>query len=147
MGCLKNNKVTIVSQFNGCMIKKGQKFKSEKSLLAIARLLKKKNKKPFYNLLLDSANKVKPFVGLFSKKVGSATYKIPISIGLEKEFSTGVSWIVKEPCGWKKGNFVPNIYSELTALLSKNGGSKSLRKKIELHRLAESNRVYLKYIV
>jgi len=140
------NTFTLIGQYNAAFLKKGKKFKSEKSLLYIGRSLKKKRKKTFYSLLSFSTNKVKPYVGLLSKKIGSATYRIPVSLTLKKEILKGISWITSEPCGRKQGNFHLNVLKELNHLLEENGNSKSLKKKVVLHKLAEDNRMFIKYL-
>jgi small subunit ribosomal protein S7 len=140
------NTFTLIGQYNAALLKKGKKFKSEKGLLFIGRALKKKRKKPFYSLLAISTNKVKPYVGLLSKKIGSTTYRIPVSLTPKKETLKGITWVTGEPCGRKQGNFHVNVLNELSNLLANNGNAKSLKKKVVLHKLAEDNRMFIKYL-
>jgi len=104
------NKVSLVAEYTAMILSKGLKFRSETALLNICRSLKKTKKtQSFLESLSNATNQCKPYVALLSKKVGSVTYKIPVSLSLLKENSVSISWIVKEPCGLKKGNSFLNI--------------------------------------
>lgn len=141
------NKLTLIGEYNASIIKKGKKFKSEQAVLNICRALKKNNSnKFFYSMLAQATDEVKPYIGLLSKKVGSTTYRIPVSLTHQKEILKGIMWLTREPCGRKQGNFEANLLGELNSLLRKEGASKSLKKKIALHKLAENNRMFIKFL-
>lgn len=142
----KKSSLHLIKRLSLGLQKAGLGFKVEQGALNVVRSIKKETKIEINTFLSKSVNQVKPYVGLLSKKVGSTTYRIPVSISLEKEVSVGLYWIVDASCGRKKGCFKEGIHNELVNLVSGLGGASS-KKKVVLHKLAEENRVYLKFLV
>ena len=79
-----------------------------------------------------------------SKKIGSVTYHIPVSLRPSKEISQGIYWVVSESCGYKMGPFEKCLESELSNVLV--GQGKSLKKKEALYNLVVKNRAYIKFL-
>lgn len=141
----KKNKKSFLSEFIAISQKKGKKHKVETSYLSLLRNIKKKKEtKLISNFLENIILEVKPFIGLKAKKVGSSTYRIPISISITKEVSTGISWLVKESSGRKKGRLANMLQTEFEAAIQGQGAA--IKKKKALHLLAETNRAFIKYL-
>lgn len=87
---------------------------------------------------------IKPCVEVKSRKIGGVTYKIPVEIGESRATSIALKWIVKTARTRKDSkSMVKKLYLELLDVYLRKG--KSLKKKEDMHRVAESNRAFSNY--
>ena len=84
---------------------------------------------------------IKPSIEVKSKKIGGVTYKIPVEIGESRATSISLKWIVETARNRQDSKtMVKKLYLELLDVYLRKG--KSLKKKEEMHRIAESNRAF-----
>jgi small subunit ribosomal protein S7 len=123
-----------ISRFEGNLYRDGNRQTGAKVLLSVLRALKKETNKPVTELL----------VVIRSKKVGGATYKIPVHLHKPKEVPLAVKTLVSNSCGRKLGLSSRNLEKELLLVLK--GEGTTLYKRNALHTLAFNNRAYVKYL-
>ena len=127
------------------LIKRGNKAKIEAGFLVVLRDLKKKKRKySITEYLRRATNQARPFLTLVSKKRGSVSYRIPMYISIKREVFQAIYWIINETCGLKKGNYKKVLVKEFVNLSFITGNA--LRAKRKLHRTAQQNRVFIKYL-
>lgn len=113
----------------------------------------------FYNALIKFANKVKaenpleaflqalenakPTLEVKSRRIGGATYQVPIEIPAARRFSLATTWIINNSRGKAGRSMEDGLSSELTDCYNNQGAT--IKKKDETHRMAEANRAFAHY--
>ena len=122
----------------------GQRGSREKIIFKILRGFKRKRGVSGLSMLEVVLKKISPRVFLKKKKVGGATYRIPLYLQVEKSNRQAIKWLVSLTCGRKSGSFGRRLIREFKAV-SRNQGF-CLDKKKQLHQQALSNRAFIKYL-
>ena len=84
-----------------------------------------------------------PILEVRSLRIAGSTYKIPFPINEKRQYSLGVSWIVKSARSRSERGMVNRLAGEL--MDASKGVGASVRKRNELHKTAEANRAFAHY--
>jgi small subunit ribosomal protein S7 len=129
----------------GHLIRKGQKAWAEKTLSEAFFLIKKKYFSNPSIILLKAIQNLKPTLGLRPKKKGGVIYRVPFLLKDTKQWSLAMLWLVnavRQKTG-ASSNFSNKLYLEITDIIE-NKAHSALKKKEEIHKLALTNRPFLK---
>lgn len=135
----------LLKILNNSLIKKGKKIQIEKLSFNFLKNLKAEVRQDPISVLNLALFKAKPVVTLKGKKVAGVSLKIPTLIANGKDFSISIKWFVQSSL-LKIGNDKLNIklVREVLDILANKGAT--IKKRNELHKLALSNRPFLKYL-
>ncbi len=134
----------LVSKFINILMIDGKKSIARKILYKTLNILSINKKKKQLDLLELAINNVKPIVEVRSRRVGGTTYQIPVEIKPSRSCTLAIRWIIfyaKKRSN--KYNMCTNLTNELLDILDKKGNS--IKKKDEVHRIAESNKAFAHY--
>lgn len=126
----------------------GKKYQAEKIFFDLLKLMKNKNKndKSSVMLILKSLKIISPLVIVRSIRIKGRTFQVPIPLSELKQLNTGVKWLVKK-CKLEKtlknNPFSLILLQQINLILKKSG--ELVKKKIELHKLAQANRIFVNY--
>lgn len=137
-------KTSNISRFEGNLYRDGRRQLASKTFFSVLRSLKKTTKQPVTGVLASVIGVSFPFIAIRSKKVGGATYKIPVHLQEHKEVPLAVKTLVLGSCGRKMGISSKNLEKELLLVL--RGDGVAIQKKNAAHALAFTNRAYVKYL-
>jgi len=130
----------------GALIRSGKKLFAEKlvsSLFYHIRVTYDVHPIIFLNLFFE---RIRPKVGIFSKKIAGINYKIPVPVTYVKSVSTLIHWWLASSRRSAKGkSFIVAFTSELDDAYRSSGSSLAKRRD-ETHRLAHLNRPFLKFL-
>ena len=131
----------IVAQFINYIMKEGKKSKAEKifygSLEIIAAQLKTDTPVEIFKKALSN---VSPILEVKSKRIGGATYQVPMEVSEARKKSLAMRWLLSYSRGRKGKTMANRLAAELIAA-SKNEGS-SIKKKEDTHKMAEANKAF-----
>ena len=131
----------IVAQFINYIMKQGKKSKAEKifygSLEIIAEQLKTDTPVEIFKKALSN---VSPILEVKSKRIGGATYQVPMEVSEARKKSLAMRWLLGYSRGRKGKTMANRLAAELIAA-SKNEGS-SIKKKEDTHKMAEANKAF-----
>jgi small subunit ribosomal protein S7 len=136
--------VSNISRFEGNFYQNGAKHAASRDFFHVLRELKRSAGKPVSEILSNVVSVSFPYVAIRAKKVGGATYKIPVHLYKEKEIPLAVKTLVRSSYTRRGGDRISNLLRELSLSL-KNEGS-AVHKRNTLHLLAFNNRAYVKYL-
>ncbi|MBA2123456.1 30S ribosomal protein S7 [bacterium Unc6] len=130
----------LVSKFINILILKGKKSKAEKIVYnAMEEVSKKINKEPL-EILSKAVNNVRPLLEVKARRIGGATYQVPIEVNEERGRAIALRWIrdfarVKKgmPMEKKLGGEILDAYK---------GEGASMKKRADTHKMAESNKAF-----
>ena len=131
----------VVAKFVNNLMKNGKKSVAEKifyqSLLLIEKKEKSENSLEIFKKALKNAA---PMVEVKSKRIGGATYQVPIDIPENRRMALSMRWIISFARSKKGNSMVAKLSAELIAA-SKNEGS-SVKKKEDTHKMADANKAF-----
>mgnify|MGYP005693196043 FL=1 len=134
----------VLSKFINIVMFDGKKSKSEKIVYDALDIASKKLKisKPI-DLFKTALNNVKPGIEVRSRRVGGATYQVPVEVRNERAQALAIRWIVDASRKRNEKSMVERLAQEL-ADAHENKGT-SIKKREDTHKMAEANRAFAHY--
>ena len=131
----------IVAKFVNNLMKKGKKSVAEKIFYDSLSLMNKKEKSDNALELFKKALKnAAPMVEVKSRRIGGATYQVPIDIPENRRMALSMRWLISFARSRKGSSMVDKLAAELIAA-SKNEGS-AIKKKEDTHKMADANKAF-----
>ena len=131
----------LASRFINCLMKGGKKTTAQRifydALALIAQRIK--DKEPI-EVFTQAVENVKPRVEVRSKRVGGATYQVPIEVSRKRQLSLSIRWILAA-CRGKRGRPVHRRLAD-ELLAAYRGEGDSMKKRDDTHRMAEANKAF-----
>ena len=130
----------IVAQFINCMMKSGKKSTAEGLFYDAMDLIEKKISQKGIDVFHKALNNAKPLVEVKSRRVGGATYQVPIEVRSDRRNALAIRWLINFTRARSGKSFAEKLASELIDA-SKNEGS-TIKKREDTHRMAEANKAF-----
>ena len=131
----------IVAKFINNLMKKGKKSLAEKIFYQSIEKIKKQGKvDDGIELFKKAIDNVAPMLEVKSKRIGGATYQVPIEISEGRRIALAMRWIINYSKSRKGQTMADKLAAELLAA-AKNDGS-AVKKKEDTHRMAEANKAF-----
>ena len=122
---------------------RGKKSVAERIFYNAMDIIEQRTGQPGVNVFKQALNNVKPAVEVKSRRVGGATYQIPIEVRPDRRTALAIRWILSYARGRNEKTMSERLASELT-MASKGEGS-AIKKREDTHRMAEANRAFAHY--
>ena len=136
---LKYGRVDL-GRFINYVMRDGKKSVAEKVVYRALERVEKEAKQDPISVFEKAVFNVSPLLEVVSKRVGGANYQVPHEVRPERRFTLAVRWLISASRG-KKGKPMADRLAEELLLASKNEGS-AIKKKLDMHRMAEANRAF-----
>ena len=134
---------TLISRFISLVMKKGKKSVAEKIVYGAMEQVKEKSKNDPLKIFEKAVENARPVLETKSRRVGGATYQVPIEVPLNRSTSLAVRWLIKYAQERAGKSMVEKLSSEIIDAASNRGGA--IKKKEDTHKMAESNRAFAHY--
>lgn len=129
-----------VAKFINYLIKGGKKGIAEKIFYSAMDSIKNKTKTDGFKIFEKAIEKTQPMVEVKSKRIGGATYQVPIEVPIRRRFYLASHWIINAAKGRKGKPMSDRLALELVAAANDEGGA--IKKKEDTHRMAEANKAF-----
>jgi len=129
----------------GCLIN-AVMFSGKKSVAqrivygAIEKMAEKLEKGNPVDLVLGALENIRPKIEVKSRRVGGATYQVPIEVPFERQQSLAFRWVVKAASSRKGNSMAESLASELIDAYNNTGSV--VKKREETHKMAQANRAF-----
>ena len=133
----------LISKFVNCMMLEGKKGVSETILYKAMDIIEKKTQKDPIEVFVQSLENVKPQIEVKSRRVGGATYQVPIEIRPERRQALGIRWIINYSRNRSENTMYQRLAGELMDAYNSTGGS--VKKREDTHKMAEANKAFAHY--
>ena len=133
----------LVSKFISCMMQQGKKGVSETIFYKAMDIIKDKTQKDPIEVFIQSLENVKPLVEVKSRRVGGATYQVPVEIRPERRQALGIRWLILNSRGRSEKTMFQRLAGEI--LDAYNNTGTSFKKKEDTHKMAEANKAFAHY--
>lgn len=134
--------VTVTKFINALMLD-GKKSLAERIFYDAMRIVEEKTGQPGLNVFKQALNNAKPVVEVKSRRVGGATYQVPVEVRPERRNALAMKWLVGYARGRGERTMADRLAAELLAA-ARNEGS-TIKKKEDTHRMAEANKAFAHY--
>jgi small subunit ribosomal protein S7 len=129
-----------VSKFINQIMKKGKKTIARKIVYGAFDIIKEKMKQEPIDVFEKAIRNASPLLEVKPKRVGGATYQVPVEVKGERQFALATRWIIKAAKSKKGKSMKEKLAEELMAAANNEGAA--IKKKIDTHRMAEANRAF-----
>ncbi|MDP3093487.1 MAG: 30S ribosomal protein S7 [bacterium] len=136
---LSYNNVLVAKLINQVM-RRGKKTVAVKIVYRAFEIIKEKTKKEPLEVFEEALKNAAPLLEVKPKRVGGATYQVPVEVKGDRKITLAMRWIIKAAKS-KKGKPMAEKLSEELILAANNEGA-AVKKKIDTHRMAEANRAF-----
>jgi small subunit ribosomal protein S7 len=131
----------VIAKFINNLMRDGKKSVAEKIVYDCFAVIKEKEKTDSPIEIFKKALKnASPMVEVKSKRIGGATYQVPIEVPENRRLALAMRWIISFSRSRKGNNMVDRLSAELIAA-SKNEGS-AIKKKEDTHKMADANKAF-----
>ena len=131
----------IVAKFINNLMKKGKKSLAEKIFYMSIEKIKKQGKVDDGIALFKKAiDNVAPMLEVKSKRIGGATYQVPIEISEGRRMALAMRWIISYSKSRKGQTMADKLAAELLAAANNDGSA--VKKKEDTHKMAEANKAF-----
>ena len=134
---------TSVTKFINSIMLDGKKSTAERIFYDAMRVVEEKTGQPAINVFKTALNNAKPVVEVKSRRVGGATYQVPVEVRPERRTALAMKWLVSYSRSRGDKTMADRLASELMAA-SRNEGN-TIKKKEDTHRMAEANKAFAHY--
>jgi small subunit ribosomal protein S7 len=133
----------IVTKFVNATMYDGKKSVAEKILYGTFDLINKKSGKPGLEVFENALANVRPAVELKSRRVGGATYQVPIEVRYDRAQALAIRWILINARKRSEKTMVLKLSGELLDAYNGRGGA--VKKKEDTHKMADANKAFAHY--
>ena len=130
----------VISKFINSIMYDGKRSRAEKILYTALDKLKEKSKEDPVKIFNSAISNVKPNLEVRSRRVGGATYQVPVEVKLKRSKTLAIRWLVNASKKRKDKNMSDKICFELYDAYQGRGSA--IKKKEDMHKMAESNKAF-----
>ena len=131
---------TVVTKFVNNLMLDGKKSTSEKIVYGAFDIVSKKTDKTPIDFFHEALNNVKPALEVRSRRVGGATYQVPMEVRPRRAQALAMKWIVDSAEKRNEKTMRERVASEIIDAFNNKGNS--VKKREETHKMAEANRAF-----
>ena len=135
----KFNDIVVTKFINGLMIQ-GRKSAAEKIFYGAMDVIEKKTQEEGFKTFKKALSNVKPSVEVKSRRIGGATYQVPIEVRPNRRQSLAIRWLREQTRNRNGKTMIEKLADELIDAANNRGGS--IKKKDDVYKMAEANKAF-----
>jgi small subunit ribosomal protein S7 len=133
----------IVQKFINNLMERGKKGVAERIFYGALEIISSKTKGDSLEMFKKAIGNVKPLIEVKSRRIGGATYQVPIQVPPQRGFALATRWLIANAKGRKGRSMAERLAGELIDAANEEGGA--VKKKEDTHRMAEANKAFAHY--
>ena len=133
---------TVTKFINNLMVD-GKKSKAEKIFYDAVDIMEQRSGENGVEMFEAALNNAKPALEVKSRRVGGATYQVPIEVRPERRTALASRWLIGFARGRSEKSMAERLAAELLA--ASRGEGSTIKKKDDTHRMAEANKAFAHY--
>jgi small subunit ribosomal protein S7 len=132
-----------VTKFINSLMYEGKKSIAEGIFYDAMKIVEERTGQPGENVFKQALNNVKPVLEVKSRRVGGATYQVPVEVRPERRNALAIRWLIQYARARGEKTMADRLAAEVLAA-SRNEGA-TIKKKDDTHRMAEANKAFAHY--
>ncbi len=133
----------VLTKFTNSLMLKGKKSVAERIVYDAFDIMEKKTGQDPLKLFREAIDNVKPAVEVRSRRVGGATYQVPIEVRHDRRQALAIRWIVELARKRSENTMTERLSGELMDAANNRGAA--VKKREDTHRMAEANKAFSHY--
>ena len=133
----------VVSKFMNSLMYDGKKSAAESIVYGALEMIEAKTKQGPLPVFEQALENVMPTIEVRSRRVGGATYQVPVEVRTVRRQALGIRWIITAARDRNEKTMTERLSAEL--LDASNGRGNAVKKREDVHRMAEANRAFSHY--
>ena len=133
----------VVAKFMNSVMSRGKKSAAETIVYGSFDMIEKKTKKNPVEIFHNALDNVKPSIEVRSRRVGGATYQVPVEVRPDRAQALAIRWLISAARARSEHTMSGRLSGEL--LDASNNRGNAVKKREDTHRMAEANRAFSHY--
>jgi small subunit ribosomal protein S7 len=133
----------IVTKFINMIMKGGKKTLAERIFYGAMQLIQEQTGRNPLEVLQEAMDNVMPYLEVRPRRVGGATYQIPMEVPVHRQVTLALRWIIEASRARPEKTMVERLAAELSDAIEGEGGA--VRRRQEMQRMAAANKAYAHY--
>lgn len=130
----------VVTKFINGLMQKGKRSVAEKIFYSAMEIIEQKLNNSGVEVFEKALDNVKPVLEVRSRRVGGATYQVPVEIRGDRRQALAIRWLIGYSTARSENTMAERLAAELMAAYKNEGAS--IKKKEDTHRMAEANKAF-----
>ena len=133
----------LVTRFINSLMSQGKKSTAERIFYGAMDSIEKKTGQDGLTVLKSALNNVKPILEVKSRRVGGATYQVPVEVRQDRRTALALRWIISYSRSRPDHTMAERLAAEVIAASKNEGGA--VKKREDTHKMAEANKAFAHY--
>ncbi|MCW2245554.1 small subunit ribosomal protein S7 [Azospirillum fermentarium] len=133
----------VITKFMNCLMLDGKKSAAERIVYGALTRIETKTKNDPVQVFHDALGNVKPHLEVRSRRVGGATYQVPVEVRSDRAQALAIRWLINAARGRSENTMTERLSGELLDAASQRGTA--VKKREDTHRMAEANKAFSHY--
>ncbi len=133
----------VVTKFINKMMYDGKRSVAEKIMYAAFKKIEEKHNEKGIEIFEKALENVRPLIEVRSRRVGGATYQVPVEVRPERQQSLSIRWILEATRKRNERTMIERLANELMDAANDKGAA--FKKKEDVHKMAEANKAFAHY--
>ncbi len=133
----------LVTKFINCIMRDGKKSTAEKIFYGAMEIIESKIEEEPLKMFKKAIENTKPYLEVRSRRVGGATYQVPVEVRYERGLSLSMRWLLNSAKARREYTMKERLAGEL--LDAANNTGTTIKKREDTHKMAEANKAFSHY--
>lgn len=133
----------VVTKFMNALMLDGKKSAAERIVYGAFEICESKGQGDAIKMFHEAIDNVKPSVEVRSRRVGGATYQVPVEVRNERRQALAIRWLVETSRNRSENTMMERLSAELLDAANNRGAA--VKKREDTHRMAEANKAFSHY--
>lgn len=133
----------VVTKFTNVLMVDGKKSVAERIVYGAFELIEKKSGESGLNAFHKALENVRPVVEVKSRRVGGATYQVPVEVRADRAQALAIRWLIGAARARSENTMIERLAGELQDAANNRGAA--IKKREDTHRMAEANKAFSHY--
>lgn len=130
----------LVARFVNNLLKRGKKHTARRIIYDAFTLIEDRTKANPLEVFKKAVNNASPLIEVRARRVGGATYQVPTEVRPNRRTALAIRWLITNATERKDTSMSKKLAAELIAAANNEGGA--IKKKDDVHRMAEANKAF-----
>ena len=133
----------IIAKFMNCLMYDGKKSAAEHIVYGALQTIEQRTKSDPLKLFHAALENVSPAIEVRSRRVGGATYQVPVEVRTERRQALAIRWLAAAAAGRNENTMRERLAGEL--MDASQGRGNAVKKREDTHRMADANKAFAHY--
>ncbi len=133
----------VVARFINKLMKDGKKSVAQRIMYDALDLVEKRMKRPGLEVFDQALRNATPILEVKPRRVGGATYQVPVEVGPERKISLAIRWLIQSARKRPGKSMAEKLAGELMDAANNTGAT--IKRREDTHKMAEANRAFAHY--